>query len=32
MITLTDKARQELEAYFSDKPQSPVRIYLAAGG
>lgn len=32
MITLTDRARTELDAYFSDKERSPIRIYLAPGG
>ena len=34
MITLTDDARRELEAYFagSGKAKSPIRIYLAPGG
>lgn len=32
MITLEDSARQELDAYFTDKEKSPIRIYLAPGG
>ncbi len=34
MITLTDSARQELEAYFATegKEKSPIRIYQASGG
>lgn len=32
MITVSEKARTELEAYFVDKEKSPVRVYLAAGG
>lgn len=34
MITLTDDARRELEAYFagSGKTKTPIRIYLASGG
>lgn len=32
MITLSDKARAELEAYFADKDKTPVRVYLASGG
>ncbi len=32
MITLTDRARTELDAYFSDKERSPIRVYLAPGG
>jgi len=32
MITITEKAQEELNAYFKDKDKSPIRIYLAAGG
>lgn len=32
MITLSDAARQELEAYFTDKERSPIRVFLASGG
>lgn len=32
MFTLTENARKELDAFFSDKPKSTVRIYLAPGG
>lgn len=32
MITVTEKAQKELEAYFSGKEKTPIRIYLAAGG
>lgn len=32
MFELTEGARQELDAYFTDKEKSPVRIYLAPGG
>ncbi len=32
MITVTEEARKELEAYFADKEKTPIRIYLAAGG
>jgi len=32
MITITENARKELEAFFSDKPKSGIRIYLAPGG
>jgi hypothetical protein len=32
MLELTDKARQELLSYFSDKTVSPIRVYLAPGG
>lgn len=34
MITLTDGARRELEAYFAGtgRTKSTIRIYLASGG
>jgi hypothetical protein len=32
MLELSDKARQELISYFSDKEITPVRVYLAPGG
>lgn len=32
MITFTDTARSELEAYFADKEKGTIRIYLAQGG
>lgn len=32
MITLSDKARAELDAYFDGKDKTPIRIYLAPGG
>ena len=32
MITITDGASQELNAYFADKEQKFVRIYFAPGG
>lgn len=32
MIQLSDNARKELDAFFADKPKTPVRIYLAPGG
>ena len=32
MVQLSDTARAELEAFFSDKPKSGIRIYLAPGG
>lgn len=32
MVTLTDNAIRELDAYFADKPKSPIRVYLAPGG
>ncbi|MCH5277157.1 MAG: IscA/HesB family protein [Desulfovibrionaceae bacterium] len=32
MLTLTENATKELKAFFADKAQSPIRIYLAPGG
>lgn len=32
MVTLTDNAIRELDAYFADKPKSAIRVYLAPGG
>lgn len=32
MITLQESAGKELDAYFTDKEKSPIRIYLAPGG
>ena len=32
MITVSDEARRELEAYFADKEKTPIRVYLAPGG
>lgn len=32
MITATDKAQQELDAYFEGKEVGAIRIYLSAGG
>ena len=32
MLKITENARKELEAFFSDKPKSTIRIYLAPGG
>lgn len=32
MITVSDAARKELEAFFADKPKSGIRVYLAPGG
>ena len=32
MINLSDAARQELEAFFADKPKAGIRVYLAPGG
>ena len=31
-FTLSDSAREELDAYFGDRERTPVRIYLAPGG
>jgi len=32
MITLSDNARKELDAYFADKEKAGVRVFLATGG
>lgn len=32
MLNLTENAQKELAAFFSDKPKSTVRVYLAPGG
>lgn len=32
MITLSENARKELEAFFADKPKTGIRVYLAPGG
>lgn len=32
MLTLTDEARNELDAYFNGQERSPIRVYLAPGG
>lgn len=32
MITISDQAKKELDAYFDEKEKSPVRVYLAPGG
>ena len=32
MFTLTENARQELDAFFADKEKSSIRLYLAPGG
>ena len=32
MITISETATHELEAYFADKEKTPIRVYLAAGG
>lgn len=32
MFNVTDKAREELAAYFQDKAVSPIRVFLAPGG
>lgn len=32
MITITESACKELEAYFADKDKGTIRVYLAPGG
>jgi len=32
MISVTEDARKELEAYFEGKDKTPVRVYAASGG
>ncbi len=32
MITLSENARKELDAYFADKEKMGVRVFLASGG
>lgn len=32
MLTLSDTAREELDAFFEDREKSPIRVYLAPGG
>jgi Fe-S cluster assembly iron-binding protein IscA len=32
MVTLEPSAKNELDAYFTDKDKTPIRIYLAPGG
>ena len=32
MISLSENARKELDAYFADKEKSSVRVFLATGG
>ncbi|MDL2267446.1 IscA/HesB family protein [Desulfovibrio sp. OttesenSCG-928-G15] len=32
MLTLSDEARAELDAYFAEQAHSPIRVYLAPGG
>ncbi|UZP68403.1 IscA/HesB family protein [Desulfovibrio mangrovi] len=32
MVSLEQSAKAELDAYFSDKDKTPIRIYLAPGG
>ncbi|WP_243439664.1 IscA/HesB family protein [Fundidesulfovibrio soli] len=32
MLTLTDSAKAQIDAFFTDKPKSPIRIYLSSGG
>lgn len=31
MITLTESARKELDAFFAGKKKEPVRVYMVAG-
>lgn len=31
MFTMTDTAKQELDAYFADKEKTPLRIFMASG-
>ncbi len=32
MISVTEEARKELEAYFEGKDKTPIRVYAASGG
>ena len=32
MIKITDGARKELDAFFTDKEKSTIRVFLAPGG
>lgn len=32
MLTLSDAAREELDAFFEDREKTPIRVYLAPGG
>lgn len=32
MITVTDSAKKELDAYFDGNPPSSIRIFLSGGG
>lgn len=32
MITLTENARKELEAFFADKEKGVIRVFVASGG
>ena len=32
IISITEEARKELEAYFEGKEKTPIRVYLAPGG
>ena len=32
MLTLTEQAVKELEAFFADRDREPIRVYLAPGG
>ena len=32
MITITDSAKKELDAYFDGNPPGSIRVFLAGGG
>ena len=32
MLEITENAKRELDAYFADKDQATIRIYLSPGG
>jgi len=32
MLTISDSAKAQIDAFFADKPKSPIRIYLSSGG
>lgn len=32
MVTLSETAKTQLDAYFADKEKSPIRVYLSSGG
>ena len=31
MITISERAKQELDAYFQDKTPAAIRVYMSAG-